>query len=72
VIKAALLLLQITAAVIQYLERKRLMTEGERRQLAREMAKTATLTGLAKQVREEIGRMTHVEVDDALRGDFRD
>jgi hypothetical protein len=72
VIKAALLLLQITASVIQYLERRQLLNEGERRQLAKEMAKTAALTGLSKQVREEIGRMTHAEVDDALRGDFRD
>lgn len=71
-LKLAILLLQITASVIQHLERKRLIDEGERRQLAREMAKTATLVGLSKQVREEIGKMTHAEVDDALRGDFRD
>ena len=71
-IKAAILLLQITAAIIQSLERRRLITEGERRELVREMARTAQLTGTAKEVREEIGKMTHEEVDAALRGDFRD
>jgi hypothetical protein len=71
-IKLAVLTLQIVAAIIQYLERQRLITEGERRQLAREMANTARLTGIAKEVREEIGKLTHAEVDDALRDDFRD
>lgn len=71
-IKLAVLALQIAVAVIQYLERQRLLKEGERRQIAKELARTAMLVGLAKEVREEIGRMTFEEVDAALRGDFRD
>jgi len=71
-LKLVLLSFQMITALIQYLERQRLIKEGERRQIAAEMAKTAAILGMAKQVRDEIGRMTHAEVDDALRGDFRD
>lgn len=71
-IKLVLLGFQMITALIQYLERQRLIKDGERQQIAREMAKTAALMGVAKQVREEIGRMSRDEVDDALRDDFRD
>jgi hypothetical protein len=71
-VKLALLLVQLATAVIQYVQRRQLISEGERRQIAREMANAARLTGIAKEVREEIGKLTHAEVDDALRDDFRD
>lgn len=68
----AILLLQVTRQVIAYLEQRRLISEGERRQIARELARTAQAASLAKQVREHVGRMTDDEIDAALRGDYRD
>lgn len=71
-VKLVLLSFQMITALIQYLERQRLIKDGERQQIAREMARTAHITGMVKQVRDEIGKLTHAEVDDALRDDFRD
>ena len=71
-IKVAILALQVAVAVFRYLEERRLISEGERRAMARELARAAEITGLAKQVREEVGKLTDDEVDAALRGDYRD
>lgn len=71
-IKLAILLLQLATMTIRYLEERRLISEGERREVARELARAAQVTGLAKEVREQVGKMTDEEVDAALRGDYRD
>lgn len=71
-IKAALLLLQIVRQIMDYLERSAAVQEGERRQVAQQLAAIAAAAQIAKETQEEISRLTDAEIDDALRGDFRD
>ena len=67
-----LLLLQVTRQVLAYMERSRLIQEGERKQIAREMARVAQAGALAKEIRSEVEKLSDDEVDAALRGDYRD
>lgn len=67
-----ILLLQVTRAVLSHLERNRLIREGERAQIARELVRVVQAASLAKRIRDEVGRLTDEEVDAALRGDYRD
>lgn len=67
-----LLLLQVTRQVLSYMERSRLIQEGERKQIAREMARVAQAGALAKEIRSEVEKLSDDEVDAALRGDYRD
>lgn len=67
-----LLLLQVTRAVLSYMERNRLIKEGERRQIARELERAAEAAALSKKIREDVGGRTDDEIDAALRGDYRD
>jgi len=71
-IKLAILALQVAVAIFRYLEERRLISEGERQEMARELARAEKITGLAKKVREQVGKMSDAEVDAALRDDFRD
>ena len=70
--KFAVLLLQLASQVLRYLERQRLIAEGERRQLARELEGVARASRLSLAVQENVRRMHDDEVDAALRGDYRD
>lgn len=67
-----LLLLQVTRLVLSHMERSRLIKEGEREQIARELARVAQAGALAKEIRSEVGKLSDDEVDAALRGDYRD
>ena len=71
-IKLALVALQVAAAVFQYLERRRLISEGERRQINLQLEATARAAAISKQVRTNVGKLNDDEIDAALRGDFRD
>jgi hypothetical protein len=53
------------------MERTRLIKEGERQQIAREMARAVQAASLADQIRAEVDKLTDDEVDAALRGDYR-
>jgi hypothetical protein len=68
----AILLLQVAKQVFSMLEARRLIGEGERRQILREMEGIAAATKIAKEVRQHVESKTDAEVDDALRGDYRD
>lgn len=70
--KFAVLLLQITQSLIRWMEEKRMIEEGERRIIAEELAKVAKAAKISKQVRQDVEKKTDAEVDDGLRGDFRD
>ena len=71
-IKVVLLGIQIITSVIRYLESKRLMNEGARRQIAQELERAQILVARAQKIQTKVGTMTDEEVDAALRGDFRD
>lgn len=57
---------------MDYLERSAAVQEGERRQVAQQLAAIAAAAQIAKETQEEISRLTDAEIDDALRGDYRD
>lgn len=71
-LQLAILLLQVTRLVLIHMEKNRLIKEGERKQIAREMARVAQAASLAKQIRDEVDKLSDDEVDAALRGDYRD
>lgn len=71
-IRAVILALQIVASVIQYLERRRLINEGERRQINLQLEAVARAAAISKQVRTSVGKLNDDEINAALRGDFRD
>jgi hypothetical protein len=71
-IKLVLVGLQIINSLIRYLEEKRLLDEGARQQIARELERTNKLIARSKEIHTKVGTMTNDEVDAALRGDYRD
>ena len=71
-VKIVLLGLQIITSLIRYLEEKRLISEGEQQEIARELARAAEIAARAKKIRDHVGKKTDAEIDDALRGDYRD
>ncbi len=71
-IKAALLLLQVVKSIMDYLERNSAINEGERREVAKQLAAVAGAAQVARETKEEISRLTDAQVDDALGPDFRD
>lgn len=71
-LQLVLLLLQVTRLVLSHMERTRLIKEGERQQIAREMVRAAQVASLANEIRAEVDKLTDDEVDAALRGDYRD
>lgn len=71
-LKLAVLLLQVVRSIMDYLERQSAIKEGERRQIARELAAVAAAAQIRIEVSGKVKGMTDAQVDDALRGDFRD
>ena len=67
-----LLLLQVTRLVLSHMERSNLIKQGEREQIAREMARVALAGALAREIRSAVEKLSDEEVDAALRGDYRD
>jgi hypothetical protein len=70
-IKIVLLLLQLARSILSWLEREKAIKEGERREVARQLAAVAAAAQIAAETRDEISRLTDAQVDDALSGDFR-
>jgi hypothetical protein len=70
-IKVVLILLQLARSILSWLERERAIKEGERREVAKQLAAIAASAQIANETRDEIARMTDAQVDDALSGDFR-
>lgn len=70
--RLVLLLLEVTRQILSYMETNRLIKEGERQQIARELARAAQAAALANKVRDEVDKLSDDEVDAALRGDYRD
>lgn len=68
----AILLLQVTRQILSYLHDRRLVTEGQRQQIEKEMAKAAQAAAISLEIRTKVGKLTDDEVDAALRGDYRD
>lgn len=71
-LKLGIAFLQVASMVFSHLEKQRLISEGERRQIAKELAAVASSAAASKKVREEVERLSDAEVDDRLAGDFRD
>lgn len=71
-IKLVVLLLQIAKQVFTLVERRRLIAEGERQQIAKQLEAIATAAKMSQAIRAEIKAMTDDEIDAALRGDYRD
>lgn len=71
-IQAVLLLLQVTRQILTYMQERRLIAEGERIQIQRELLRAAEAAKIALKVREQVGKLHDDEVDAALRGDYRD
>lgn len=70
-VKAVLVLLQIVKSIMDYLGRNALIQEGERRQIAQELAAVVAAGQISKEVRDEISKLTDSQVDDRLGPDFR-
>lgn len=68
----AILLLQVANQVFSMLERQRLIAEGERRAVAKQLDAIAKTAKVAQQVRQHVESKTDAEIDAALRGDYRD
>lgn len=70
-VKIVLLGIQILSAVIRYLDEKRLLNEGAKLEIERELARAAKIVARAKKIQANVDKMTDAQVDDALNGDFR-
>jgi hypothetical protein len=70
--KFAILLLQVASQVFSMLEKQRLIGEGERRQILRELDGITRAAKIAKEIRQHVESKTDAEIDAALRGDYRD
>lgn len=70
-LKLVVLFLQIAQSLIRWMNEKQLISEGERRVIAKQLAATAAAAQLSKDVRADVANKTADEIDDALRGDFR-
>jgi hypothetical protein len=62
----------LARSILSWLEREKAIKEGERREVAKQLAAVAASAQIANEVRDEIGKLTDAQVDDALAGDFRD
>lgn len=71
-LKIAYLLLTIVKSIMTYLERERAIAEGERREIAKQLAAVAASAQVSMEVRAEIEKMTDAEIDKSLDPDFRD
>ena len=71
-VKIVLILLQLARSILSWLEREKAIAEGERREVAKQLAAVAGAAQVAMEVRQEIDRLTDAQVNDALAGDFRD
>lgn len=71
-IKLVVLLLQITSSLIRYMNERKLIAEGERRIIADQLTQLAKVAKVAQEVRADVGNKTDAQIDDALRGDYRD
>lgn len=70
--KFALLLLTVTGQLLTYLQERRLIAEGERRELEKELLATAKAAKIAMEVRKQVGGLSDAQVDASLERDFRD
>ncbi len=70
-LRFALAFLQVAATIISYLEKQRLIKEGERRQIQRELAAVARAAAIAKKYRDNVEDLSDEEVDARLSDDFR-
>lgn len=71
-VKIVLLLLQLAKSIMAYLEREKAIAEGERREVAKQLAAIAASAQISIETRAEIDRMTDAQVDKSLDPDFRD
>lgn len=70
-IRLVIAFLQLARFVLREMEARRMIAEGEARQITRELVRVAQAASLASAMRAEIERLSDEEVDAALRGDFR-
>ncbi len=68
----ALALLRLVSQIFQMLEAKRLISEGERRQILKELELAAKSAAVAVTIRKEVSTKSDAEVDAAIGPDFRD
>lgn len=71
-IKIVLILLQLARSLLAWLEREKAIKEGERREVAKQLAAVAAAAQIKAETQQEISRLTDAQVDDALNPDFRD
>lgn len=71
-IQLALLLLQVTRQILTYMQERRLINEGQRRQIEMEMARAARAAAISMEIRTKVSKLSDDEIDTALRGDYRD
>ena len=70
-IKLVVFLLQITQSLIRWMDERKLISEGEQRVIAKQLAAVAKAAKIARQVQQDVQNKTDEEIDAALRGDFR-
>jgi dsRNA-specific ribonuclease len=70
-LQVALLLLNFAKYLIAKFEREKTLNEGEQRAVVKALVELAAAAKMARQIEDEVGKMTDAEIDDALRGDLR-
>lgn len=70
-LKLGIAFLQAAALVFQYLERQRLIAEGERQQIVKLLLAVARAAAVSKKIKDEVDGLSAEEVDARLADDFR-
>jgi hypothetical protein len=68
----ALALLKFANMLLEWRLRESLLNEGEKRQVAKQLAEITKRTSLLKEVDEKIEKATDQEILEVLKNDFRD
>lgn len=71
-VKLVLLGLQVITSIIRYLEEKRLLTEGAKLEIEKQLVEASKIVAKAKKIEANVGKMTDAQVDAALERDYRD
>lgn len=71
-LKLVVLGLELVNQLLRYMQEKRLLDEGARQEIQRQLEQAAKIVARAKEIQNEVGKMTDAQVDAALERDYRD
>lgn len=71
-LKLVVLGLELVNQLLRYMQEKRLLDEGARQEVQRQLEQAAKIVARAKEIQNDVGKMTDAQVDAALERDYRD